>query len=495
MRYQNPIIKGFHPDPSICFANGQFYLVNSTFEYFPGLPVYTSKDLLNWKPLPAVVQHHTQVDLRKSKNSEGLFAATIRENKGTFYVVTTNISTFQTLLFTTKNPMEGWSEPIEIKINGIDPSLFFDEGRTYLQFTGYLEDKKKAIQQVEIDIATGEVIAGPSLLSYGSGGRDVEGPHIYKKDGNYFLLSAEGGTREGHMITISKSSQIWGPYVSYANNPILSNRDHAREPLQSIGHGDFVQDSNKAWWLVCLGTRPYKHVTTIGRETLLYPVLWEDEWPVIYNGVASQSVDLENFRKHQLLITKPQEETCFTSLVTKGREMNLEALFLRDDLSSRVVINQRGVIIEGDQSYLEQQLPSLIGLRQKEPTSIFEATIDLTSGKINGGLTVYIDSQHHSDLLVEESEGQIYLTRRTRIKDIVIQERLQAIKENEVLLSIECSVEGYYFTFGKEKKHLYKLDASFLSTEFSFGKNTGVICGIFAEGVGQLNCLNFIRRD
>ncbi|WP_314063169.1 family 43 glycosylhydrolase [uncultured Vagococcus sp.] len=495
MKYQNPIIKGFHPDPSVCFANGQFYMVNSTFEYFPGLPIYTSKDLLNWESLPAVVQQHAQVDLHKAKNSEGLFAATIRENKGTFYVVTTNISTFQTLLFTTKNPMHGWSQAIEIKIKGIDPSLFFEGERTYLQFTGYIEQQKKAIQQVELNIMTGEIIEGPKLLSHGSGGRDVEGPHIYKKEGSYYLLAAEGGTREGHMITIFKSNEVWGPYVSCANNPILSNRDYPNEPLQSIGHGDLVQDNSKAWWLVCLGTRPYKHTTNMGRETLLYPVEWNGEWPVIHNGIASQYVDLADYPQHQALMINPQVVENFTSLVTEEGEINSEALFLRDDLSLRAVIDHNGVLLKGDQSYLEQQLPSLIGLRQTSKTSVFEVTIDLTEEKTNGGITVYIDSKHHSDLLVQKNDGEIFLTRRTRLKEIIIQEKLQLIKGNEVVLSIGCSVEGYNFSIGKERKHLYKIDASFLSNEFSFGKNTGVICGIFAEGEGRLSCLSFTRQD
>ena len=140
---------------------------------------------------------------------------------------------------------------------GIDPDLFFEDEQVYVQFTGFTKNGQKAIQQVQIEIETGEILRGPEILSFGTGGRDVEGPHIIKHHGQYYLLMAEGGTGAGHMITMQKSEHLWGPYnAALEVNPLFTNRDRAEEPLQNIGHADLFQDEKENWWLVCLGTRP-----------------------------------------------------------------------------------------------------------------------------------------------------------------------------------------------------------------------------------------------
>lgn len=190
---------------------------------------------------------------------------------------------------------------------GIDPDLFFEDGQVYVQFTGFTKNGQKAIQQVQIEIETGEILRGPEILSFGTGGRDVEGPHIIKYHQQYYLLMAEGGTGAGYMIAMQKSKDLWGPYQAVSNvNPLFTNRDRAEETLQNIGHADLFQDENDNWWMVCLGTRPYRHehiqFTNLGRETLLYPVTWEDEWPKIYHGTPTLEVDLSAFPKHQALM-------------------------------------------------------------------------------------------------------------------------------------------------------------------------------------------------
>ncbi len=186
-----------YPDPSMVRVEDTFYMVNSTFEYYPGVALARSKDLINWEELPGIATKPEQADLRHSKSNEGIFAATIRYHEGHFYVVTTNFAEFRTFIL--KGTLVGdqikWEDSrVEVDVPGIDPDLFFEDGRTYLQFTGYIDDKgTKAIRQVEINLSTGEILDGPKILTYGTGGRDVEGPHILKKDGNYYLLVAEGG--------------------------------------------------------------------------------------------------------------------------------------------------------------------------------------------------------------------------------------------------------------------------------------------------------------
>ena len=244
--YTNPILRGMRPDPSIVRVENYYYIVNSTFEYYPGISLARSSDLMNWETLPSIATEHSQADLTKAKSNEGIFAVCIRYHEGKFYVITTNFAEFKTFIITGKldNDKIIWDKQrINIDVNGIDPDIFFENGHTFVQYTGYLESGQKALQQVEIDLTSGKVLKGPKILTYGTGGRDVEGPHIIKNKGYYYLLAAEGGTGLGHMITIFRSKDIWGPFESCPNNPIFTNRDRADEPLQNIGHGDLFQDN------------------------------------------------------------------------------------------------------------------------------------------------------------------------------------------------------------------------------------------------------------
>ncbi len=221
---------------------------------------------------------------------------------------------------------------VEVDIFGIDPDLYFEDNRTYVQFTGYVEGGKKAIQQVEIELETGNILRGPEVLSFGTGGRDVEGPHILKEKGAYYLLAAEGGTGQGHMITMFKGESLWGPFQSAPTNPLFTNRDRAEEPLQNIGHADLFQDTLGNWWLTCLGTRPatidHIQITNLGRETLLYPVEWTEEWPVINKGIPSLEVDLTDFPNHSQALSNPQILSKFTDYFIS------EKLNQDDDLTS-----------------------------------------------------------------------------------------------------------------------------------------------------------------
>ena len=264
-----------YPDPSIVLVKDTYYMVNSTFEYYPGIALSKSTDLLNWTKLPGIIVTTEQADLTKAKSNEGIFAVCIRFFNDHFYVITTNFAEFKNFIIKGKLNENGeilWDQQrIEIDIMGIDPDLYHENGRTYVTFTGYIDDKgTKAIQQAEIELATGAILRGPEVISLGTGGRDVEGPHIIKRENTYYLLAAEGGTGVGHMITMFKSDNFWGPFENHSTiNPIFTNRDRANESLQNIGHADLFQDTKGNWWLTCLGTRPstidFKQITNMGR--------------------------------------------------------------------------------------------------------------------------------------------------------------------------------------------------------------------------------------
>ena len=216
--YQNPILRGMYPDPSIVRVNDTFYMVNSTFEYFPGIALSKSQDLLNWTKMPSIATKPEQADLRHSKSNEGIFAVCIRYHEGYFYVITTNFAEFKNFIIRgelspDRNSIIWEENRVVIDIMGIDPDLYFENGKTFVQFTGYIDDQgTKAIQQVEINLETGDILRGPEVISFGTGGRDVEGPHIIKRNNWYYLLAAEGGTGTGHMITMFRSKELWGPY-------------------------------------------------------------------------------------------------------------------------------------------------------------------------------------------------------------------------------------------------------------------------------------------
>ncbi|HEY3390378.1 MAG TPA: glycoside hydrolase family 43 protein, partial [Prolixibacteraceae bacterium] len=222
--YRNPVIPGFHPDPSVCRVGDDYYLVTSTFEYFPGVPVFHSKDLVNWEQIGHCLTRDSQLPLQKCGASGGIYAPTIRYHDGLFYMVVTNVSGGGNFFVTAKDPAGEWSEPLWINQGGIDPTIFWDEdGKAYFMSTGHHFDtgkQREGIAISEIDLKTGKRITEPIPVWLGTGGRYPEAPHIYKKDGYYYLLIAEGGTEYGHKVTISRSRNIYGPYESAPGNPI-----------------------------------------------------------------------------------------------------------------------------------------------------------------------------------------------------------------------------------------------------------------------------------
>lgn len=327
----NPIIPGFAPDPSVTLVGDTFVLVNSTFHIFPGLPVYASKDLVNWVQIgrfgtscatcssPSncipgnAINRPSQLSLRRSDTvllpsadgttmpaTGGLYAPTIRHHaaRGKTYIVCTNVvgpenvEDFKRLgmssikrenfiISTSDIWADNWSDPMSFEFQGIDPSISWDEdGRTYICGSAG-SGPNTTIDMFEVDLSTGEKLSAVRTIWKGTGGAYPEGPHIYSKDGWKFLVIAEGGTWRNHMVSIARSKSIWGPYEAYAGNPILTARGTG-EYVQCTGHMDLFQDLNGSWWGACLGIRTRRNAFLMGRETFLTSVRWEEEqWPVV----------------------------------------------------------------------------------------------------------------------------------------------------------------------------------------------------------------------
>ena len=280
--YYNPVLSGWYSDPSCIQHNGTFYCVISTFITFPGLPIYASKDLLQWKMIGHVWTRESQLpnySWSTKGQQEGMFAATIRENKGTFYVICEYLGSGKKpgVLFKTTNPYDEttWSNPVFFDAPKIDPDLFWDDdGKVYVA--------THSVVIQEFDLNTGRT--GPAINIWnGTGGVWPEGPHVYKKDGWYYLMIAEGGTALDHAVTMARAKKVTGPYTGYERNPLLTNRK-TQEYFQTVGHADLFQDTNGNWWGMCLTTRsgPQYKSYPMGRETALFPVTWKkDQWPVL----------------------------------------------------------------------------------------------------------------------------------------------------------------------------------------------------------------------
>ncbi|NOU96897.1 family 43 glycosylhydrolase [Paenibacillus sp. LMG 31456] len=273
-RFPNPVLPGDHPDPSVVRVGSDYYVVTSTFQYFPGVMIHHSRDLVHWKPIGHVITRRSQLDLTGVPDSHGVFAPDISYYDGKFWVVVpyfhgqprcTNV------LYVADCPEGPYSDGIVLNHHFIDPSIFNDDdGRRYLAFGGGW------VQELAGDGS--RLVGEPKQVWPGTGGSTPEAPHILKRSGWYYLLLAEGGTAFGHKETIARSRSVWGPYEPCPLNPVLTQRD-PNKPLQKAGHGKLVDDPHGNWWMLHLGGRPLtpNGSTPLGRETFLEPVRWTDD--------------------------------------------------------------------------------------------------------------------------------------------------------------------------------------------------------------------------
>jgi len=298
--FTNPILTGFYPDPSITRAGEDYYLVTSTFTYFPGIPVFHSRDLVTWRQIGNVIDRPGMLDFTGLGISRGVFAPTIEHHDGVFYVANTCVDCGGNFIVTATDPAGPWSDPVWLpEVGGIDPSLFFDDdGTVYLMNNdeppgGSTYDGHRAIWIRAIDPESFQSVTEPVVIINGGVRPEdkpiwIEGPQIYRLADGYLLSAAEGGTSTQHSQVVLRAPSVLGPWTPFEGNPILTQRHldpNRPHPVTSTGHADFVQLPNGEWWATFLATRPYAdgHYNT-GRETFLMPVRWNDGWPVLTEG-------------------------------------------------------------------------------------------------------------------------------------------------------------------------------------------------------------------
>lgn len=512
--FYNPILPGFYPDPSICKKGDDFYLVNSSFSFFPGIPVFHSTDLSNWEQLGHVLDRPSQLNLDGLAISEGVFAPAITYNKfnDTFYVIGTVVQGSWNFIVKAKDPAGPWSEPIFLpQIEQIDPSLFIDEdGKAYIVHNSEpdgeaLYDGHRTIRMWQYDLATDKVIGDGKVIV--NGGTDIskkpiwiEGPHLYKIKGYYYLMCAQGGTAEDHSEVIFRSENVNGPYISYENNPILSQRQLSSDreyPVTCTGHADIIQDKNDNWWGVFLGCRPYgDNYFNTGRETFLLPVSWKDGWPVFLESDKAVGLVQE---KTGLVSTIEEANIVSNGNFTKtdhfdSDTLGLEWNFIRTPHTKWYRINPQEKFLEIDlieTNIYEKGNPAFIGRRQQHAN--FEVQVEMefhpVKDKEVAGLVCFQNESHHFFFGKVQEKGKIYLQLEKAVpgdsesgKQLIKQ--LELMDNSKVSLKIEGKGKYYnfYYSFDAETWILFagNIDASLLSTKIA-GGFVGTYIGMYAS--------------
>ncbi|HET6793163.1 MAG TPA: family 43 glycosylhydrolase, partial [Acidimicrobiales bacterium] len=472
----NPVIAGFHPDPSVCRVGDDFYLACSSFEYWPALPLFHSRDLVHWRQIGNAVDRPGQLDLTGVPSSLGVTAPTLRHHDGRFWLAGTVYPGYGHFILTADDPAGPWSDPVPVALPGIDPDLAWDADGT-CWFTYY------GIRQATIDPVTGEVRSPPvSQWSGAEGSLSPEAPHLYRVGDTWYLLIAEGGTERGHSVSVARGPGPAGPFTPCPANPVLTHRGLAH-PVQNTGHGDLVKLADGSWWMVVLGVRP-KGVTpmfhTLGRETFLTRVRWEEGWPVV--DPVSETFEGPDLAGHPW--PDPPVRDRFAG---GGLGPQWISVRCRSDEEVKVAGAGLGLTAGPDAGDgLDGRLPTFVGRRQQHHHCRAAARLHVGGGA--GGLGVRLDERHHAEVSVEDGR----VTARVRAGDLLHEAQGDALPgAGPVDLVVEARpAKGWGagpdtlalgYMEGDSMVTLASVDGRYLSTEVA-GGFTGRVIGVFTTG-------------
>lgn len=506
--FYNPILQGCYPDPSITRKGDDYYLVCSSFAFFPGVPIFHSKDLVNWKQIGHVLDRTSQLKVHDTPMSAGVYAPDIKynANNDTFYMITTQFAGgFGNIVVKTKDPMKGWSDPVKLAFNGIDPSLFFDDnGKAYVIHNDAPEKDlyqgHRVIKIWEYDVEKDAIIPGTDKVIV-NGGVDlskkpiwIEAPHIYKKDGKYYLMCAEGGTGGWHSEVIFVSDSPKGPYVPAANNPILSQRYLAKDRKNMVdwaGHADLVQTPEGKYYGVFLAVRPNeeKRVNT-GRETFILPVDWSGEFPVFENGLIPMEPKLKMPQGVENKTGKdgfmPNGNFTFTDNFTNPA-LDYRWIGVRGPREEFVSISSKGMEIKPFAANIKELKPtSTLFYRQQHRH--FSATTTLSykpqSNQELAGLVCYQKESFNYVFGITKMDKDFYvvLERTARGKSAVIASQKISL-DGPVQLQVKAVGDKYQFAYALNQGDFVNLGGTvsgdILSTDVA-GGFTGSLVGLYA---------------
>jgi xylan 1,4-beta-xylosidase len=511
--YRNPILPGFYPDPSICRVGGDFYLVNSSFAYFPGIPISHSRDLVHWEQIGNVLDRPSQLPLEGAGSSRGIFAPAIRHSGGRFYVACTNVDHGGNFIVQAEDPAGPWSEPAWLEgAPGIDPSLFFDEGgRAWYCGTRPAPEGEKypgdwEVWLDELDLSTMRLKGEARGLWRGALRNCVwpEGPHIYRAGGWYYLMIAEGGTGLDHAVSVARSREIGGPYVGKASNPILTHRQLGRAcTVVNVGHGDLVDDGKGGWWMVLLASRPFGGgYTNLGRETFLVPVAWEDEWPLPCPGEGFVREEFPLPRLERFDVCPPPACEHFDA-----PRLDPHWLSLRGPASAFSSLSERPGFLRlrlGEAGMRDRGAVSFVGRRQLDLSYSVRMALEFSPEREGeaAGLVLFQgeEGQYRLELALSRGGRVMRLVAVSReaggaAVETVVAERPFAGKR--AVLAAVARGQDLAFAFGPDSGPLETLaaglDGRILSTERA-GGFVGTVIGAFASGNGKAS-RNFADID
>ncbi len=504
--FNNPIIAGFNPDPSILRVGEDYYMVQSTFAYFPGLPILHSKDLVHWNQIGSAIDRNEQMSFIGHGISRGLFAPTIEYHDGWYYIVCTLIDTGGNFIVKSRNPEGPYTIPFYFpEVDGIDPSIFFDDdGKVYMVYNSVppnnesLYSGHRTIRMWEIDIDAMKVLGEEKILV--NGGTDIakkpvwiEAPHLYKKDGYYYLMAAEGGTGYNHSEVIFRTRDLNDSLEVFNGNPILTQRhlDPSRpNPITTTGHADIVSTPAGEWWAVFLGCRPYKdNYFNTGRETFMTPVKWENGWPIInpdYEEVQYQYPVPSAGNKTKIEIPLNGN---FTYRIDFDKPLDKRWLFLRnvtenwyhqETAAGTIALDLRPIAIDDENN------PSLIVRRQTHLYGEFTTQIKFLPKTEN----------EMAGLVIMQNDNHYYFINKTKSAIQVLKKSEEGYEElantpytdKSVHMKITADGEVYHFKYSDNGSDFHNLitdvDATYLSTETA-GGFVGCMYGLYASSNGE----------
>jgi beta-xylosidase len=476
--FANPVIPGFYPDPSVCRVGDDYFLVASTFTWLPGVPIFRSRNLVDWTQIGNVLDRPSQLDLTDTHGwaSMGVYAPTIRRHDGRFFMITTNVTHAgaRNFFVTADDPAGAWSEPVFVDVAGIDPDLAWDAaGNCWLHFSRAVD-----IARCRLDDATGAVLDEPEATWSGTGLQYPESPHLLERDGTWYLLIAEGGTHEGHAVSIARGPSPVGPWEGCPANPILSHRSTDR-PIQNTGHADLVEATDGSWWMVLLGVRPRGvgsgfHV--LGRETFLVPIEWVDGWPV--PGALTPEMPRRPPGPSSPAMLDGRDDF-------DGASLHPRWMSIRNPPDAIASLEARPgwLTLHGTDVTLDDDEPVFVGRRQQHHQCRVRAHLDPGSSA-EAGLAVVMDESFHYEVAVRGDE----VVARARIASLDSVVDTAPRPRGPVMLAIETRPHPHgpdVVVLGVEEdgelRVLAEVDGRYLSTEVT-GGFTGRVIGMYAIG-------------
>lgn len=501
-QYRNPIMPGYYPDPSVTRVGDNFYLVNSSFSHYPGLPVFTSKDLVSWHQVGNAIDRPDQLDFTGMRASQSVFAPDISYHNGIYYIVNTCVSCKGNFVITAKNPAGPWSKPYWLDFEGIDPSIYWEGDKAYIvnnrapnETPRY--DGHRAIWLQEFDWHAMKM-TGPSTQIV-NGGVDIskkpswiEGPHLFKRGAYYYLIAAEGGTGDNHTEVVFRSKSMQGPFVPYDKNPILSQRglDPNRSNIvTSAGHADFVQTPNGDWWAVFLATRPYQgDLYNIGRETFLLPVTWKDGWPQILPAGKSIPIVAERPKLPADAGYAPVGGDYAFRETFDGPALGMEWIGLRTPKTPVYKLENGALVLNHGAPFGDLNgVPAFVGHRQRHHVATISTVISYTPDKEGdrAGLAAVQNDNAYLFFGIARLAGKPVIALYTRDKPgvdtLVASAPLEVDGPVTLTLRANGGTMAFDYATAKGKATLKAdLDVTFLSTHKATGF-VGTIIGPYAQ--------------